>query len=147
MISGKDMYFVAVKVFLRRRGKFLVLKDNFGDWDLPGGRIKPEEFDVPLEKIIERKMREELGPDIRYSLGKPVVFMRHQRIEKAPGNPTVRIFAIAYEATLRSGDIQASDRHTEILWAHPKTFRPEDYFTGGWLKGVQEYLQLKRGGL
>jgi hypothetical protein len=36
----KDTYFVAVKIFLEKDGKFLVMKDNFGDWDLPGGRIK-----------------------------------------------------------------------------------------------------------
>lgn len=36
--SQKDTYFVAVKVFLERDNKLLILKDNFGDWDLPGGR-------------------------------------------------------------------------------------------------------------
>ena len=38
----KDMYFVAVKVFLEKDNKLLILKDNFGDWDLPGGRIKKD---------------------------------------------------------------------------------------------------------
>src|SRR3989344_1927750 len=30
----KDTYFVAVKVFLEKDGKLLILRDNFGDWDL-----------------------------------------------------------------------------------------------------------------
>lgn len=76
----KDSYFVAVKIFLEKDGKFLIMKDNFGDWDLPGGRIKKDEFETSLEDIIARKMNEEVGNDIKYKLGKPVVFMRHERV-------------------------------------------------------------------
>ncbi len=139
----KDTYFVAVKVFLEKDGKLLILKDNFGDWDLPGGRIKKDEFEAPLDQIIKRKMSEELGDDITYKIGKPVVFMRHERVEASAGNPTVRIFAIGYEAQLESGEIGTSERHQEVLWVDPKTFEPEKYFKGGWLKGVQEYLAIK----
>ncbi len=142
-IQEKDTYFVAVKVFLEKEGKFLVMKDNFGDWDLPGGRIKKDEFEAPLESIITRKMSQEVGSEVKYEVGKPIVFLRHERIEASPGNPTVRIFAIGYPATWKSGSIKLSERHTEILWADPKTFKPEDYFKGGWLKGVQEYIAIR----
>lgn len=139
----KDKYFVAVKVFFEKDGKLLILKDNFGDWDLPGGRIKTDEFETPLSQIIERKMSEELGDSVKYKIGKPIVFMRHERVEQSPGNPTVRIFAVGYEGTLESGKIVLSERHPELLWVDPADFKPEDYFTGGWLKGVREYLELK----
>ena len=43
MTEEKDTYFVAVKVFLEKGGKFLIIKDNFGDWDLPGGRLTRDE--------------------------------------------------------------------------------------------------------
>ncbi len=141
----KDTYFVAVKVFLEHGGKLLILKDNFGDWDLPGGRIKPDEFETPLEKIAARKMAEELGSEIRYELGKPEIFMRHERIEQSEGLPKVRIFALGYLAALKSGSIRLSPRHPEILWVNPKNFQAEKYFKGGWLKGVKDYLQLRRG--
>ena len=139
----KDTYFVAVKVFLEKDGKFLIMKDNFGDWDLPGGRMKKDEFNTPLEKITLRKMSEEVGSEVKYELGKPVVFFRHERVEATDGNPTVRIFAVGYQALWKEGEIRLSERHTEMLWVDPKTFKPEDYFTGGWLKGVQEYLVIK----
>ncbi len=142
--DDKDTYFVAVKVFLEREGKLLILKDNFGDWDLPGGRIKKDEFETPINQIIKRKMSEELGDDIQYTIGKPVVFMRHERQEAIPGNPIVRIFAVGYSGTLNDGEIKTSERHPEFLWVDPKNFRPEDYFKGGWLKGVQEYLALQK---
>jgi len=138
----KDAYFVAVKVFLEKDGKLLIMKDNFGDWDLPGGRIKPDEFEVPLDQIIKRKMSEELGDEIQYTIGTPVVFMRHERTEASSGNP-VRIFAVGYEGTLDFGEIKTSERHLEVLWVDPKDFKPEDYFKGGWLKGMQEYLMIK----
>ncbi len=141
-MNDKDTYFVAVKVFLKKDGKLLIMKDNFGDWDLPGGRLKPDEFETSLEDVIKRKMTEELGSEIRYTIGKPVVFMRHERKESSPGNPTVRIFAVGYEGMLADGEIKTSERHPEFLWVDPKDFRPEDYFKGGWLKGVQEYLAL-----
>lgn len=140
----KDVYFVAVKVFFEKDGKLLILKDNFGDWDLPGGRIKKDEFDVPLEDVLKRKVTEELGSQIKYTIGKPAVFMRHQRVERAPGNPVVRIFAVGYGGTIDSGEIELSARHTKMLWADPKTFKPEDYFEGGWLKGVKEYLKNRK---
>ena len=139
----KDTYFVAVKVFLEKEGKFYVFKDRFGDWDIPGGRIKKHEFNAPLEEIIRRKMMEELGDGIKYEIGKPVVFMRHERVD-AVGGELTRIFAIGYQATLISGIPKMSSQHVEELWADPKTFKPEDYFKGGWLKGIQEYLEIRR---
>ena len=139
-MNGKDLYFVAVKVFMEKDGKLLIMKDNFGNWDLPGGRIKPVEFETPMEDIVKRKMKEELGDSIEYEIGKPAVFMRHERVENVPGNPTVRIFAVGYEGKLLNGEIKLSERHTEMLWVDLNNFKPEDYFKGGWLKGVQEYL-------
>ena len=145
-IDGRDLYFVAVKVFLEKDGKFLILKDGFGQWDIPGGRIKKNEFNVSLEQIITRKLSEELGNDIQYRLGKPIVFMRHERVESSPGNPTVKIFAIGYQAELEKGKVIMTSHHTKMLWVDQKEFNPEGYFTDGWLKGIQEYLQLYRSG-
>ncbi len=141
--SQKDTYFVAVKVFLEKDGKFFIFKDRFGDWDLPGGRIKKDEFNAPLEDIIRRKMTEEIGSSVKYKIGKPLLFMRHERTDKSSGNLS-RIFAVGYQATFLNGEIKMSEQHTETLWADPKTFKPEKYFTDGWLTGVKEYLEIIR---
>ena len=142
-LEEKDNYFVAVKVFLLKDGKFFACKDVHGNWDLPGGRIKKDEFNTPIEKIIERKMFEELGGKIEYKIGKPVVVMRHERVEDTPGKPTIRIFSVGYEVTLLKGKPELSDLFTESMWIDPQNFNPEEYFEGGWLKGVQDYLALK----
>ncbi|MEK7588907.1 MAG: NUDIX domain-containing protein [Patescibacteria group bacterium] len=141
--NKKEMYFVAVKVFLEKDGKFLICKDDFGDWDLPGGRIKKNEFETSLEDVVKRKLSEELGDNIEYILGEPIVYMRHERKEVTPLGDTAKIFALGYVAKFLGGDIKLSPRHTEMFWVETENFKPEDYFTGGWLKGVQEYLKIK----
>lgn len=141
--SERDLYYVAVKVFLERKGKFFIFKDRYGDWDIPGGRIQKREFNVPLEEIVKRKMREELGPSVKYRLGKPLVFMRHERIEDST-KQRVKIFSVGYTAALLSGEIKLSGQHRESKWASIQSFNPAGYFTGGWLNGVREYLKLRR---
>jgi len=142
--SERDLYYVAVKAFLEKNGKFFIFKDKYGDWDLPGGRIQKHEFDVPLEKVMERKMREELGSSFRYKLGEPIVFMRHERRENDLKGSKVRIFSVGYRANFISGSIELSDMHTQSMWAPIGSFNPNGYFEGGWLKGVKEYLKLRR---
>ena len=140
-ITQKDTYFVAVKLFLEKDGKLFIFKDKFNAWDLPGGRIKKYEFETALQDVIRRKMNEEVGEELAYEVeDRPIVLMRHERIEASPGNPTVRIFGIGYKALWKSGKVKLSESHTDMEWVDPSNFKPEDYFTGGWLKGVQEYL-------
>jgi len=138
----KDLYFVAVKLLLRDGDKLLITHDIFGDWDLPGGRIRKDEFDKPLEAVIERKINEELGPKVRYELGKPKVFFRVERAEHSLGGEKVRIFAVGYEAKYLGGEVSLGDHHDRMEWVDINSFEPEAYFTGGWLKGVQEYKEL-----
>ena len=143
----KDLYFVAVKLFLRDGDRLLIIHDIFGSWDLPGGRIKKDEFEKPLESVVERKVREELGKEVRFELGEPKVFFRHERQEVGLAGKTVRIFAVGYDAKYLGGNIKLGDYHDKMEWVNLKNFKPEKYFTGGWLAGVQEYLGKKRGEL
>jgi 8-oxo-dGTP pyrophosphatase MutT (NUDIX family) len=142
----KDLYNIAVKVFLEDgKGNLLITKDRFGDFDLPGGRLLPDDFSVPLEQVVERKVREELGSSIHYTLGEPVVFMRHERDEILADakKGKRRIFAIGYKALYQGGDIALGKNHELHEWVQLKTFKPETYFTGGWLLGVKEYMEKR----
>jgi len=144
--KARDLYFVAVKLLLRDGSKLLITHDIFGSWDLPGGRIRKEEFDKPLESVIERKINEELGSEVHYELGLPQVFFRVERVERQTegfDGKLVRIFAIGYDAIYKGGKIELGEHHDQMEWVDVKTFKPEDYFTGGWLTGIQEYLSKK----
>ena len=139
-VFEKDLYFVAVKLFLRNGDKLLITHDIFGSWDLPGGRIRKDEFDKPLESVIKRKVVEELGPSVRYQLGDPEVFFRVERQEQGLDGQLVRIFAVGYDAKFKGGGIRLGDHHDKMEWVDVNSFKPEDYFTGGWLIGLKEYL-------
>lgn len=139
-MMDKDLYFVAIKLFIRDGDKLLITHDIFGSWDLPGGRIKKDEFNTPLDKIIQRKIHEELGDDIKIDVGKPNdIFFRVERKEQKLGE-LVRIFAVGYEAEYLGGKVKLGDHHDKMEWVDINGFQPENYFTGGWLSGVQEYL-------
>lgn len=138
-INGKDVYFVAVKLFMRDGDKMLVTHDKFGSWDLPGGRIKKDEFEKPLEDVIARKAREELGENVRYDLGEPKVFFRVERMESGI-DMKVRIFAVGYEAQYAGGEISLGQNHDEYRWVDLRSFEPESLFEGGWLNGIREYM-------
>jgi 8-oxo-dGTP pyrophosphatase MutT (NUDIX family) len=136
----KDLYFVAVKVFLRDNNKLLIIHDIFGDWDLPGGRIKKDEFSISLDSVIHRKIKEELGDEIHYS--KPIqngVFFRVERLEHDL-NRNVRIFAVGYEAEYKKGKITLGKHMDDFKWVDISNFDPKEYFKGGWLNGVEDYL-------
>lgn len=146
---NKDLYFVAVKLFLLdEAGRLLITKDRFGDWDIPGGRLRAEDFAVPLEAVAARKVVEELGADFKYELERPAVFLRHEREEIMADGPREarRIFAVGYEAKYQGGEIRLGANHEKYEWVDLKSFKPEDYFTGGWLRGVQDFKKLKGGG-
>jgi len=146
----KDLYFVAVKVFLvDNQDRLLITKDKFGDWDIPGGRLRENDFSVPLAEVVSRKLREELGEDIKYSLGEPVVFMRHERNEiLADGSREPRrIFAVGYLARYLQGEIKLGKNHETYEWVPLASFVPAEYFSGGWLAGVQEFQNKYRSQL
>ncbi len=150
MEPNKDLYFVAVKVFLTdKEERLLITKDRFGDWDLPGGRLRDNDFATPLAEVVKRKMTEELGAAVEYSLGEPLVFMRHEREEilADSSRATRRIFAIGYEAKYSGGEIVLGRNHEKYEWVSCADFKPDDYFKGGWLQGVREYLQLVRNNI
>jgi len=143
-MENKDVYFVAMKAFLvDDDGRLLIMKDRFGDWDILGGRLKEHEFETPLEAVLERKIREEVGEKVKYEIGKPVVFMRHERNEiLADGTREKRrIFAVGYEVKYMGGEIVMGKNHEKYEWVDIKTFQPETYFTGGWLKGVKDFQE------
>ena len=140
----KDLYYVAVKLLLRDGQKLLITHDIFGDWDLPGGRIRKDEFNSPLESVVERKINEELGEVVTFELGSPVVFFRVERQEQDLNGQTVRIFGIGYNAEYKGGEIELGEHHDKMEWVDIETFRPQDYFKGGWLTGIQEYIARLR---
>ncbi len=123
-VESRDLYFLAYKLFLRDGDKLLITHDIFGAWDLPGGRVRKNEFDAAPEVTIQRKIEEELGSDVRYEIGEPAVFFRVERLEHS-SQEMVRIFDIGYTALYSGGEIRLGDHHDRMEWVDVNNFKPE----------------------
>lgn len=126
MNGNEASYHIGLKILLSRGREFLFLTTApDGRIDLPGGRIDGSEHYTPLEEILEREVREELGDSIRYKLGKPLFQFRRHFEDKG-----FRVFITVYEADFLSGEIQLSDEHSRYEWISAKNFafKEEDFF-------------------
>ena len=79
-----DFYQVSLKLIIKNKeGETLILKaahkgSYVGFYDLPGGRIKINEFQTAFEKLLSREVREELGEKVKINVSfKPVAIGRH----------------------------------------------------------------------
>lgn len=105
-------YQVSLKILLRNGKNVLILNsDTEKSIDLPGGRINDVEHETPLEEIVAREVREELGEDVRYTLGKPIMQFR-RKFRKTDQ----WVFLTVYEAEYLSGEIRLSDEHDTFRW-------------------------------
>lgn len=150
-------YHVAMKAFIRNGDKLLICKDTFIEneysevWDLPGGRINKDEYEVCFDDILNREIIEEVG-NIKYKNNGPAVIFRHRRPEqRLPEKPIINILMIGFDIEYLSGDIKISDEHTEYKWVPISDLTsPDNCFKGGILDGVkkyQEYLKNNKSGL
>lgn len=114
---------VGLKVLLRKGVKILLLRMNDDDnWlDLPGGRIDNVEYRMPLEKIIAREVREELGQKVKYVLGEPLFCFR--RLRRGKSASPAYVFLVVYDAQWKAGDIKLSFEHSSYELVNPKTYR------------------------
>jgi len=112
MIKDHAIYQVSLKVLLKKGNEFLFLKSANGKyWDMPGGRIDNIENKTPLEKIIAREVKEELGKNLKYKLGGPL--FQYRKIYTSDKLP---ILMTVYGAEYVSGDIKTSSEHSGYHW-------------------------------
>jgi 8-oxo-dGTP pyrophosphatase MutT (NUDIX family) len=62
-------FHVGLKAFIANGNKLLVLQDQDGLWELPGGRTEKTEIHKDLQEILAREVAEELGQSIQYEIG------------------------------------------------------------------------------
>jgi 8-oxo-dGTP pyrophosphatase MutT (NUDIX family) len=136
-----DSYQISLKLFLKNSaGEVLGLKAKDDDisagfYDLPGGRINVDEFEVSFLEILKREVKEELG-DVNFEFNeKPVAISRN--VNMRTGNRIVHVF---FEANYISGGIKISDEHLGYEWINLKEVELNKYFSLGILKGVMMYV-------
>ncbi len=106
---------VGVKALIVNQNKVLLLREasydegiNEGKWDVPGGRINPEESII---EGLRREVREESGLEI--DLGEVLGVFDTFSMIKGEECHIVRIF---YKAEAKSTEIVLSDDHDAYAW-------------------------------
>ncbi len=140
---AKDEYLVAVKLLLFDKGKLLILKDQWGSWDIPGGRIRRDQFTVSLDEILRQKIDIELGSEVKYELGDIKTTLRLERTEVGRDGLKVRIFAVCYEGKYLGGDIVGGEYIPHFEWIDFKQSNLDLYSdSASWVTKLKEYQKV-----
>ena len=140
---AKDEYLVALKLIVRDGDNILIMKDAFGNWDIPGGRIRRDQFGTPYEIILREKIDVELGTGFQYELNGIKTLMRVERKEHGRDGQRVRIFAVGYEAFYESGEVELASYLESYEWINIKTTNLDEYAdNSGWVDKLKDYQQV-----
>lgn len=140
--EAKDEYLVAVKLLLRKGDQLLVTKDQWGSWDIPGGRIRKDQFNESLESILRQKISVELGDDVEYEIGPIKATARIEREEIGRDGYRVRIFAVCYEGLYSGGEIVVGDYMEKYEWINIMNANLDDYSDGdSWVVHLKDYQE------
>ncbi len=143
----KDFYQVSLKAILKNHeGKVLVLRNPSGGvsegfYDLPGGRIDVNEFEVPWTDILRRELEEELQLIDITIVPTPVALGRHEIPSTlTKDGRSIHVLYIFFEAMLNSGVPAISAEHLSARWVDLQKIMIDEYFMSGILQGVEMYL-------
>lgn len=133
-------HWIAFKILLKKGDKFLFLTTSGRRrLDLPGGRAESHENKMPVRKILEREVREEIGDDIKYKIEGPIFqYRRHSQEKKNIYN-----LITVYEAKYIKGQVKLSSEHITYEWINPKkyNFKEKQFFNKEEYKAFKEYFK------
>ena len=124
--------FVAAKAFIVYNGKVLNLRESSkyedttqtGNYDVPGGRVKPgERFDHGLL----REVKEETGLEIK--IGNPIAVSEWR--PKVRGEDW-QVVAIFFECFTKSNNVILSSDHDQYIWIDPKEYKKHNTIPTNW---------------
>lgn len=113
-----------------RRSTTLATDISEPSWDIPGGRIEPDEY---LLEALRREVQEEIGHDVQSA---PMLIKAQDIFVTAKDLHVVRLTYMLVEDV---EDIILSDEHEEYVWVHEsqlETVNAEPYL-------AEVLLQLK----
>ncbi len=137
---------VSIKGVLGWDGRYVVARNPRGEWELPGGRIEPEDADAP--STLRREISEELGITVTvgslidtwiYTIDLP------DPQSGADHGGSKRVFIVTYRCHgSRSDDLRLSEEHSEVALMTIDQLRTEP-IPGGYLRSIETAAALEFG--
>ncbi len=106
-----QLFYVSLKAVIVNAEKVLLMQQQNGLWEFPGGRIDPGEETMSLESVLGREIAEECGPDFRIHIGKIL------RAWVTPYSDGVHGLIVEHLCRFESGDVLISEEHKGWVWA------------------------------
>jgi 8-oxo-dGTP pyrophosphatase MutT (NUDIX family) len=124
---------VSAKGILIRRGRVLLLRNDRGEWELPGGRLDDEE--TP-ERALRREFLEETG--LRVTVGPLVDAWVFQVTSRE------KVLVLEYACRKNgNGDVRISREHNDSAWL-PVGGLNREPLPRGYLRGIRRALAPSR---
>jgi len=118
----KCFYRISVKALIlnESRDKFLIVKEENGKWELPGGGL---DWNATPEEDLRREIKEEMGLEITWMAKHPAYFLTD--LSRMPERPKANVL---YEVTVDSLDFTPSDECVEVRFVSPEEARKLELF-------------------
>jgi len=115
-------YRISVKALVlnEQRDKFLIVKEENGKWELPGGGL---DWNTAPQDDIKREVMEEMGLTVTWVAKHPSYFLTD--LSGLPNKPRANV---VYEITLDSLDFTPSDECIELRFVSSSEAKELDLF-------------------
>lgn len=142
-MANKISYIGVKALIVNSDGKVLITQEpthfvGGGKWELPGGKLADGEETTPLEEILAREIREELGENFLVSVNRVIDVMR--RPWNKPGATADMVFLAVFLCSYQSGEIVLSEENNDYAWISASEL-PNYEFIPGYLPVLEKYFQ------
>jgi 8-oxo-dGTP pyrophosphatase MutT (NUDIX family) len=126
---------VSVKGIIEWDGRYVVLRNERGEWELPGGRLEPNDS-TPAD-ALRREISEELG--LVAEVGVLVDTWIYEVADK-------RVLMVIYRCTAQEPDrLTFSDEHVDVTTMDLTTLESES-IPAGYLRSIERVVATSSGG-
>ncbi|MCH7828711.1 NUDIX hydrolase [Patescibacteria group bacterium] len=109
MGQNDQIFYVGLKAFIADGEKLLIVQDQDGQWELPGGKVQIEE---DVAAALSREVREEIGESADIEIGSAF----HAWIRQPHPDLKFLLFLVGFRCFWKRGEISISPEHKNFRW-------------------------------